>query len=621
MKKALFVILAAFVLFVSGAWAQGSATAAPDMLVTLASDLPSGQLVGTPINWTISVNDADPYLYQLVVGRQGEVMRIVYDYTPRNVLEWAPIEDGLYIVQASVKNRNTGQVSSTSKIFLVAPRAVVSAVVSATANTLVALYSAPQCPEGFTMRVVFIEFGAARPTATSRKLCDGAHTMNFYIGGMNEGGFYFMVHQIFDPQGTPVATGPAKFFAAGTVPLPQPFASPYVPPGPQTSYMDNLVLLSPINGSEEQPAYPQVRDLLGRMVWYYDRSLNDTQFFRPVPGGTFLIRIDVDGMEGQVMREVDLAGYVMRETTTEAIDAQLKAMGFTDDFTAFHHEARLLPNGHYAILGYNERMLVDVQGPGPVDVIGDYVIVLDEDWQVVWAWNAFDHLDQYRMAVLGEVCQSQGPGCPPLFLATEANDWTHSNSIAYAPDGNLIVSIRHQDWVVKINYDDGAGDGSVIWRLGTEGDFALSDADPYPWQSHQHDASYLTNNRIILFDNGNTRCAENNELCYSRGQIYQLNEVNMTASLVLNANLENYSFALGSAQQVTNGNFHFDSGIQPAGSELLSTSQEVLSNGKTHYSLLLGQGAYRSFRMVNLYSEPGEPPATGLVNPLDYRGQ
>lgn len=621
MKRALFVILAALTLFVPGVLAARSAAAAPDVLVTLASDLPSGQLVGTPVNWTISVDSPDPYLHQLAVGRPGQALRIVYDYTPRNVLEWAPIDDGLYIVQASVKNQNTGQVTTVSKIFLISPRATLTPVVSATANALVALYSAPRCPAGYAMRVVFIESGAARPTATNRKACDGAHSMNFYIGGMNEEGAYFMLHQVFDPQGNPIAAGPVRFFMTGTVPLPKPFASPYVPPGPETSYLDNLVLLSPINGTEEQPAYPQVRDLLGRMVWYYDHDLNENQLFYPVPGGTFLIRVDVDGLEGQVMREVDLAGHAVRETTTEAVDAQLKAMGFTDDFTAFHHEARLLPNGHYALLGYNERILVDVQGPGPVDVIGDYVIVLDENWQVVWAWNAFDHLDPYRVAVLGEVCQSQGPGCPPLFLASEANDWTHSNSISYAPDGNLIVSMRHQDWVIKINYNDGAGDGSVVWRLGPEGDFALSDADPYPWQTHQHDANYISSNRIILFDNGNTRCAANSELCYSRGQIYQLDEFNMTAGLVLNANLENYSFALGSAQVVSNGNFHFDSGIQPVGSELISTAHEVLANGKTHYSLLLGQGAYRSFRMASLYVAPGAMPATDLVNPLEYAGQ
>ena len=32
-------------------------------------------------------------------------------------------------------------------------------------------------------------------------------------------------------------------------------------------------------------------------------------------------------------------------------------------------------------------------------------------------------------------------------------DWTHSNAIIYSSDdGNFIVSIRHQSWLVKVNY-------------------------------------------------------------------------------------------------------------------------------------------------------------------------
>jgi hypothetical protein len=38
---------------------------------------------------------------------------------------------------------------------------------------------------------------------------------------------------------------------------------------------------------------------------------------------------------------------------------------------------------------------------------------------------------------------------------------------------SLMVSIRHQAWVIKVNYNDGASDGSIIWKLGYQGDFAL----------------------------------------------------------------------------------------------------------------------------------------------------
>ena len=42
--------------------------------------------------------------------------------------------------------------------------------------------------------------------------------------------------------------------------------------------------------------------------------------------------------------------------------------------------------------------------------------------------------------------------------------------------------------------------------LGPEGDFTINSSDPFPWNSHQHDANYVTDHRIVLFDNANTRC-------------------------------------------------------------------------------------------------------------------
>ena len=43
-------------------------------------------------------------------------------------------------------------------------------------------------------------------------------------------------------------------------------------------------------------------------------------------------------------------------------------------------------------------------------------------------------------------------------------DWTHTNAVIYSKDdGNLIISIRHQNWLVKIDYNNGAGAGDILW--------------------------------------------------------------------------------------------------------------------------------------------------------------
>ncbi len=60
-------------------------------------------------------------------------------------------------------------------------------------------------------------------------------------------------------------------------------------------------------------------------------------------------------------------------------------------------------------------------------------------------------------------------------LAPRANDWMHTNSVAYSPaDGNVLLSVRNQDWILKIDYRDGTGTGAIVWRLGKEGDFSLA---------------------------------------------------------------------------------------------------------------------------------------------------
>ena len=71
-----------------------------------------------------------------------------------------------------------------------------------------------------------------------------------------------------------------------------------------------------------------------------------------------------------------------------------------------------------------------------MDVLGDMILVLDRNLQVVWTWNSFDHFDPHRMATLGETCP--GAGCPPLSLAKHANDWLHGNAVLFTADGDLI---------------------------------------------------------------------------------------------------------------------------------------------------------------------------------------
>jgi arylsulfate sulfotransferase len=309
---------------------------------------------------------------------------------------------------------------------------------------------------------------------------------------------------------------------------------------------------------------------------------------------------------GQTLREVDLQGLTVRETAVPALNRQLVAMG-KDPISYLSHEALRLANGHTLILAPVERILTDVQGSGPTDVLGYMVLDLDPNFQIVWTWNAFDFLDPRRKALLGELCADSV--CGPLRLGTVANDWIHANTIARTPDGNLLISMRHQDWIVKIDYRDGVGTGAVLWRLGREGDFTWLGAgdDPWPWFSHQHQVEVLSDGRIMLYDNANTRKARSFggvRDTHSRGQVLQLDETARTATLLLNADLGVYSSAWGSAQALANGNYHFMSGLAPPVVGMTSESLEVLPDGTPNYRITWETGAYRSFRMRDIYSPP-----------------
>lgn len=270
------------------------------------------------------------------------------------------------------------------------------------------------------------------------------------------------------------------------------------------------------------------------------------------------------------------------------------------EITTFHHEARTLPEGRIAVLASVEQILTDVQGPGPVDVVGDMIVVMDKDLNAIWAWDAFDHLDVHRMAVSGEKCPA---ACPPLRLAATGTDWTHGNAVQQTADGNLLYSSRHQDWLAKIAYQYGSGDGHVLWRMGKDGDFNIDSTDPYPWFSHQHDGNFETADpsRLMVFDNGNTRVAAMKG-GQSRGQVFEVDEINRTARPILNVDLGVYSAAVGSADRLRNGNYHFDAGFVQTVRGFDAYSMEFDQAGKVVYNSKADNILYRSFRISDMYT-------------------
>ena len=352
-----------------------------------------------------------------------------------------------------------------------------------------------------------------------------------------------------------------------------------------------------------------VTDLAGNVIWAYDPGTSIVagtipQPIKLLPNGHFLIvfsGVNPDG-SNSVTQEVDLAGNIVWQMTSAQLNAALAAAtcaGCNITVTGTHHDFAVLPNGHIVFMGATQQT-VSVSGTDTL-VIGDVLIDLDENHNPVWLWNAFDHLDINRRPM-------QFP------------DWTHTNSVTYSPDDKaLLMSIRHQTWVVKINYNDGAGDGSIIWKLGYQGDFALQSGttnavDPVDWFWAQHDANIISTNTsgmidVLLFDNGNQRvlqaspftaCTPATTPCESRVPILHLDETAKTADITwIDKLAPDFSFFGGSSRQLENGNIEFDEcGLQPAA---ITEVTRVMPPQVVWQMKIDAQFAYRGFRIPSLY--------------------
>jgi arylsulfate sulfotransferase len=578
-----------------GSFVVFSTVSAFAMSVSVPALFSASDPVGTVVTWNAYLDEAPEgtIWYRYRVRAAGEPQfRILRDFSPRNWFFGIPgLAEGTYEIEITARSRDTGETTSQVSTYEVTSRITGGdPVITPTSNELVFLYSAPPCPTGSRLTVNFVSANGFQQSVPASDCIDGK-SLNVYLAGLRAETSYTVQQAVTASDGTSVPgpalvleTGSLSFTPAATHALQKPGS-----PGDQSVLLQNRLT-----------EFSVATDTDGQVIWYLPEILPFITRFQP--GGYFFVLVESpdDDDSGQLLREVDLAGNTVLETNAASINEQLAFLG-KHPITSFHHEARRLADGSILVLAASERLLTDVQGAGEVDVLGDMILVLNSDLAVTWVWDAFDHLDVTRQAVLDEKCTPGGGGCPIFRLADTANDWLHGNSLSIAPDGNIIYSARHQDWIMKIDYACGNGSGNVLWRLGNGGDFRIVSNDPNPWFSHQHDASFEpagAATRLMLFDNGNSRL-EADANANSRGQVLDIDEASRTATLVVNSDLGAYSRALGSAQKLLNGNYFFNLGFGP---NSFSQAIETDSSGNPVSRSEAETPQYRSFRMRDLYT-------------------
>ncbi len=236
------------------------------------------------------------------------------------------------------------------------------------------------------------------------------------------------------------------------------------------------------------------------------------------------------------------AYFLRRDKNFNVIDTLRPTQGNFVDF----HEGKVWTDTSYVVLATETRVMDlsgVVQGGNPAATVIGAVIQERRfsDGAVLFEWKSLDHIPVTDVT-------------DDIKLSDNLIDYIHVNSVWKDTDGNLLVSCRHTDEVIKIKKST----GDVLWRLGgsaSKGNqftFIDDTFNNFTGFSHQHSAIRTKSGNILLFDNGNLRPPPN----YARVVEYALDTVAMTATRVWTwqPTMGVIASSQGSVQELDGGN-------------------------------------------------------------------
>ncbi|HEV2464026.1 MAG TPA: aryl-sulfate sulfotransferase [Acidobacteriaceae bacterium] len=494
-------------------------------------------------------------------------------------------------------------------------------LVTATQNPVVALYSWQAPSQGN----VSVQFGATTSygfTTSAATTPANGGPVSILVAGMKQNTAYHMRAVLTESDGTVVDDQDHTFTTTSFPSSLQPQVTTTTASGmtPQSGIeMVNASSIAPNNKTTTTYLGAYALDLSGNLIWGYQppdlpSKYTIIQPLKLLPNGNLLMVLSFASqyvLPGQgvtltpgeesvdLIREIDLAGDPVAQITLDQLNAKLANAGYSNmTLTDLHHDVTMLPNGHIILIANMLKSYSNLTGiSGSTNVLGDVLVDLDPNFNVSWVWSTFDHLDVNHHPI----------GFP---------DWTHTNAVFYSPvDGDLLISMRHQDWIIKIAYENGAGNGDVLWKLGNGGDFTLSGGTaPQDWFYGQHDPSFVggaTSGQfsLAMMDNGygrmladGSQCTSSGSACYTTAPVVAINESAKTANITFRQMVPASQFAIwgGNAEVLANGDMEYDLCSEADGSEV----DEVTTTGSPQAVWTMketGENLYRAMRIPSLY--------------------
>jgi hypothetical protein len=267
--------------------------------------------------------------------------------------------------------------------------------------------------------------------------------------------------------------------------------------------------------------------------------------------------------------------YNSFDTNYQLVTNYWAANGFSVD----EHEFQMRPDGSYFVLVIttgNVDMSRYVAGGNPNAAVTECALQeFTPQHELIMEWRAWEHFDILDQQAF-------------IDLTANSLDFPHMNAIDVDTDGNILLSSRSTSEVTKINRDT----GEIIWRLGGARNQFTYVNDPLQGTRNQHALRMVSTNDYIMFDNGDLHSP-----AMSRGVEYVLDTNKMTATLVWQypstPTPSMYSFYMGDAQRLTNGNTVIDWAVGG-----LPKLTEVRPDGTKAFEMnwVGGWEAYRTWR-------------------------